>query len=159
MARDESRFSIHAGLEDKIGYLLMSCGRIIQEYTNKELEPLEMSPRFYRVLLILKIDGPLSQQLICEKVDVDKNTMVQIINQLEDLGYVKRSPSEEDRRAYQISLTAKASSALKSGEKMVYQAQEKFLECLSDREAEALQAALSRLLIYHKTAKMNEDLK
>ena len=159
MARDKSPFIIHAGLEDKIGYLLMSCGRIIQEFTNNELDPLEISPRLYRVLLILKNDGPLSQQLICEKVDVDKNTMVQIINQLEDLGYVKRSPSEEDRRAYQVSLTTKSLAALKSGEKMVYQAQEKFLECLSDREAEALRLTLSKLLIYHKKTKLNENEK
>ncbi|MBL0049115.1 MAG: MarR family transcriptional regulator [Bacteroidetes bacterium] len=78
----------------------------------KRLEHLEIE-RYYSVLVVIEdSEGPCSQQYICDKLKIDKVSMVRIIDYLIKKKYVKKLLNPNDRRAYLVELTKKSISLL-----------------------------------------------
>ena len=104
-----------------------------------------ISPQFGLLTMLLS-RGPASQIEIGQCMAIDKATMVKLIDGLETLGYVKRTPDKIDRRAKIVEITVLGSSAQA---KMVTKAKTvelKFTERLSAEERETLRKLTARLL-------------
>lgn len=54
-----------------------------------------------------------SQTDICEVTSVDRSTLAECVNRLTKAGYLARKRSKADARRYELTLTAKGTSALK----------------------------------------------
>ena len=63
--------------------------------------------RYFYVLGLICNDQEITQQCLANCLQIDKATMVRIIDYLTEKDLVKRNPHNEDRRAYLISATAK----------------------------------------------------
>ena len=50
--------------------------------------------------------GPMPQARLCEKLLVSGSNLTTVIDKLEKRALVRRAPNPEDRRAYQVTLTA-----------------------------------------------------
>jgi DNA-binding MarR family transcriptional regulator len=72
----------------------------------------DQSLRTYYVLVTLSEHGPLSQQQVCDRIDIDRSDMVRLIDDLEGRGHVKRTRDLHDRRRYQLTLTPRGKEAL-----------------------------------------------
>ena len=72
----------------------------------QQLVSAELDRYFYVLGLICKHEE-ITQQCLANCLQIDKATMVRVIDYLTDKGLVKRTPHSEDRRAYIISPTAK----------------------------------------------------
>jgi DNA-binding MarR family transcriptional regulator len=136
-------------LSDSAGFLLNRAARIIREMNTAALAPLGLSVRELGLLRIIASDGPLSQQVLGEKHNTDRTTIVELIDLLEKRELVQRIVNTKDRRAYLIYLTPKGKRVLAKALKLTQKQQEKFLAALNESEWLTLKQMLVRLISHN----------
>lgn len=109
------------------------------------LQPLGLGVGHFAVLGLLFARGGLSQQQLIEILEIDKSSMVYLIDELEKQGLAQRRPSPGDRRAYAVHLTETGRERLVAGGKIVSQVQNKFLAPLKTRERATLNQLLRQI--------------
>jgi DNA-binding MarR family transcriptional regulator len=78
----------------------------------KSLEELDIE-RHYSILILLESsERKCNQQHISEALNIDKASMVRMLDYLSEKGYIKRIPNPDDRRQQHIALTDKAKKQL-----------------------------------------------
>lgn len=73
----------------------------------KKLEDLEIEKHFSLLILIESQPCDCTQQFLCEKLQIDKASMVRFLDYLTKKGVIQRTQCKEDRREHHIVLTAK----------------------------------------------------
>jgi MarR family transcriptional regulator for hemolysin len=58
------------------------------------------------VLVVLNDEGSTTQTQLVQRMGIDKSTMVSIVDELEDSGFVERRRAKDDRRTVPIHVTA-----------------------------------------------------
>src|SRR5256885_8585368 len=94
----------HNSLLERPVDLLVIAARTGQERASSRLAPLGLTVRTCGILNLLVDQGPLSQQAIGEMLSIDRTTMVEIVDELEHAGIVRRIRNPRDRRAYLVTL-------------------------------------------------------
>ncbi|MCW3067200.1 MAG: transcriptional regulator, MarR family [Solirubrobacterales bacterium] len=132
-------------LAENLCWLLSQASYTLSTELTAALEGLGISPREHAVLATART-GEYTQTALAKMVGVDKTTMVVTLDELEAAGLAERRPSETDRRARVVVVTA-------AGEKMVSQAEEigngirdDVLSELPEGERQAFLDALTRLV-------------
>ncbi len=98
------------------------------------------------LVLIGQQESGVHQKDLLEKVHIGAPAMSELINKLEDDGYIVRTVDPEDRRATLLSLTEKGQArAAEVEDERAEQFRDAFAS-LSDEEKEALAAILDKLL-------------
>ncbi len=95
--------------ETKDSPLSLMFNMLFKKYyhaAEQQLVGAELDRYFYVLGLICKHEK-ITQQCLANCLQIDKATMVRVIDYLTDKGLVKRTPHSEDRRAYIISPTPK----------------------------------------------------
>lgn len=78
----------------------------------KRLEHLEIE-RYYSILILIEdSEGACTQQYICDKLKMDKVSMVRIMDYLIEKKFVKKNLNPNDRREYLVELSKKATNLL-----------------------------------------------
>ena len=109
--------------------------------------PRPMLGRERLLVLIGKSEGGVRQKDLLEKVHIGVPAMSELINKLEDDGYIVRTVDPADRRATLLSLTEKgAARAAEVEDERALRFKSAFA-ALSDEEKEALSAILDKLLL------------
>jgi MarR family transcriptional regulator, lower aerobic nicotinate degradation pathway regulator len=142
-----------ASLQRRLGAVLSWAAGNAQEVANRALEPLALTVKHFGVMTFLRAEtepdrkrGSLSQQAIGERLRIDRTTMVSLIDDLEQAGFVKRERNPDDRRAYVIRLTAEGRRAQARAEKAVDAHALQFFGQLSEAERQELHRLLERLI-------------
>ncbi len=137
----------------RLGAVLSWAAESAQEVANRALEPLGLTVKHFGVMTFLRQEterhpepSSLSQQAIGERLRIDRTTMVSLIDDLEQSGYVKRERNPDDRRAYVITLTAAGRRAQGRAEEAVDVQAMQFFGQLSEAEQEELRRLLMRLV-------------
>jgi DNA-binding MarR family transcriptional regulator len=94
-------------LASRLGYLLKHAQAAHQAAIDAALARFGISGREHALLLLLDDEGPRPQQRLAERLGADRTTMVALVDGLEEKGLVERRRHPEDRRAYEVHLTAK----------------------------------------------------
>src|SRR5258706_142480 len=97
-----------AELDERIPFLLAQLGSYVSSDFQHRLAPIGADPRTYAVLLALAADDGQSQRQLSARLGIHRNAMVTVIDNLENRGLAKRLTHPDDRRAFAITLTAKA---------------------------------------------------
>src|SRR5207248_1737728 len=105
-----------AALTERLGYLLKHAYHRYQASQGPALEPLELDGRLLAVLTLLDAEGPALQQRLSERLQVDRTTMVALVDALEDRGFVTRQRDPADRRGQRVGATTKGATALERGQ-------------------------------------------
>jgi DNA-binding MarR family transcriptional regulator len=142
---------IPASILDRPGALLVIAARRGQERATERLTPLGLNVRMCGVLNLLKEEGPRSQQEIGEMLGIDRTTMVEIVDELEKQGIVKRERSPHDRRSYAVTLTTSGKARQKRAAQAFDAAADDFFSPLSEAEREKLAGMLKRLILRPET--------
>jgi DNA-binding MarR family transcriptional regulator len=89
--------STPASLQRRLGAVIAWAAESAQEVANQALEPLGLTVKHFGVMTFLRNEtepprqgSSLSQQAIGERLRIDRTTMVSLIDDLEQAGYVKR---------------------------------------------------------------------
>jgi DNA-binding MarR family transcriptional regulator len=87
-------------------YTMTKLSQYLQERFEALLDAKPLRARHFGVLHALISAGPLTQQTLCEKMWIDRASMVGVIDGLEQVKFVKRKENPEDKRSHLISVTA-----------------------------------------------------
>lgn len=116
-------------------------------YLGALLETLETNcvDRYYMVVQVLAdAKEPLSQQTLGNFLNVDKVTMVRIINHLTQKGIISGKSNPADRREKFLSLTAVGISAVEEINRAVKELNEGILQGFSEEEKKLFRNMLER---------------
>ncbi len=131
---------------DHLGYLLKHAWLRAQEVTGPALAPYGIGGRELAVLLVLAGGESLSQQEAAGRLEVDRTTMVALLDELEAKGLVARRPHPDDRRRNIVEPTTKGRATLDAATRAYRDAERRFLAPLGEAGAERLKEAL-RVLV------------
>jgi DNA-binding MarR family transcriptional regulator len=134
-----------AELDERIPFLLAQLGSHVATDFQSRLAPIGAQPRTYAVLLALAADDGQSQRRLSERLGIHRNAMVAVIDNLEHGGLVKRQPHPDDRRAFAVTLTAKARRLLPSLHEQGRQLEDEIAAPLSAEERDTLRRLLQRV--------------
>ena len=99
---------------ENLGQLLGSTSRAWRFALDRRLQPMGLSRARWMVLLhLFNAHEPLSQKDLAARVGVEGPTLVGLLDRMEDDGWVKRRPSDEDRRSKRVTLTARAQEVIR----------------------------------------------
>lgn len=127
------------------GFLLQRAHRRLRAALNDALKPLQLNVGHLGVLGLLHARGDLSQQQLIELLEVDKSSMVYLIDELEKQGLAERGEAPGDRRAYAVHLTDAGRKRLTVVGQAVRHVQERFLTPLSPRDRTRLNELLRKI--------------
>ena len=132
-------------LAGRPGALLTIAARTGQEFAKRRLAPLGLSVQLCGVLNLLA-EGPISQQELGEQLNIDRTTVVELIDDLERQGVVVRRRNPADRRAYSLHLTPKGKTVQKRAARVFDEAADEFFGPLAAAEKKQLMEMLRRII-------------
>jgi DNA-binding MarR family transcriptional regulator len=127
------------------GFLLQRAHRRLRAALTEALRPWNLNVGHLGVLGLLYTRGSLSQQQLIDALEIDKSSMVYLVDELERQGLAERRPAPADRRAYAVDLTAQGRERLAVIGVAVKRVQDEFLSPLSPRERMVLNELLTRI--------------
>jgi DNA-binding MarR family transcriptional regulator len=101
-------------LDSRAVFLLSQIGHHIAAAFAERLEPFKVQPRHFAVMNGLAAADGSTQQRLADTLGIHRNVMVGLVDDLERLGYAKRAPHPDDRRAHAVRLTADGRRVLTS---------------------------------------------
>lgn len=133
-------------LETRASFLLSQLGLQSAQRFTAALAPLGITPNRFGVLVHLAHQEGRTQQELATALGLHRNSMVGMIDDLEERGLVERRRHPEDRRAYAIHLTPAARDVLSAGDGLADELERTMLAPLDEAERAALIATLTTLV-------------
>jgi DNA-binding MarR family transcriptional regulator len=100
-------------LDDHLGYLIRRIQVWVFQDFIRTLEPLDIRPAQYSVLVVIGANAGLSQSDIADTLGIERARLVRLLDRLEKRDLVRRLPSPRDRRSHALQLTAEGQRMLK----------------------------------------------
>jgi len=119
---------------DRLGYLLKHVLARLTEAQTKALAPHGLNGRDLAVLSAVASGDPLSQLEVAARLRVDRTSIGDLLDGLEERGFVERRRSPEDRRRNVVVLTALGESTFETAERIRQEIEREFLAPLPDGE-------------------------
>ncbi len=132
------------------GFLLNTAGKLLLQRVSASLKPSGLTVQEYGLLRIISIEGPVTQNAFAAKWAIDRTTVTEIVDGLEQRGVIIRLKSKTDRRYNELHLTPSGKKLLARVVKIVDKANAAFLQPLDDREWQLLRDSLVKLIVASK---------
>lgn len=124
--------------------LVTRLAKVVYKRSTEEL--LGMRLRHFIALIFLRDQRLAPQQGMCERLGMDANNLVLLLNEMEDAGHVRRTRDPADRRRHIVEITAAGERALEKAERAQESIEEDLLAELSAPERQTLHTLLARVL-------------
>jgi DNA-binding MarR family transcriptional regulator len=128
------------------GQLFFRLWRATHTRTAEELAALGLTPALFALLNVVGARDGAIQSELGDALGIDRSTMVSLVDQLEGAGLAKRRPSATDRRARQVTITAKGRQRLQRARGVGKQVEDEVLAGLTTGERDELMTLLRRAL-------------
>jgi DNA-binding MarR family transcriptional regulator len=132
-------------LAGRVGFLLARAHLIARAKADAALAELGLSMKAYAALATVASDGVVSQQALSRRIGMDPATMVDVIDSLEQSGYIVRNRNPRDRREYALRATAKGRALFGRAERAVGAAEAETLGGMKPDERRMLMQLLGRI--------------
>lgn len=104
-----------------------------------------ITPGLLGMLQVIAANPGLAQSRLAEAMEVDRSTIVKVVDQLEARGLIVREPSPSDKRSYGLRLTREGAAELPRMQKLMQAHEDEFAAPLTPAERQQLIALLVRL--------------
>jgi DNA-binding MarR family transcriptional regulator len=128
------------------GYLANHSARLFNRRVDTALRPHGLTLALIGPVLLLSWKGPMLQRDLVRSSAVKQPAMVALLDRLETMGLIVRTPSITDRRAAMVDLTERGRDAAREGGKALTDANDRGLDGFSPEEAGSLVVLLQRLI-------------
>jgi MarR family transcriptional regulator for hemolysin len=128
-----------------IGMIFSMIARSYAGVFTKQLEGLPIERYFYVLVLVHEAEGKVTQKDLAEQLMTDKVSVLRMVDHLSDKDLLVRERDPEDRRAYQLRLTAEGKALIPRIREGIRTANEICLQGFSDEERSQLEDLLSRM--------------
>lgn len=132
-------------LVSSAAFLLGRLGYAVKAQVFDEFEQLGFSPYHYSVLALLDEGTRETQSTIADALNVDRTTLVGLLDTLEEQGFVERRPDPNDRRRNVVSLTAAGKRQLGVFRTCAQRVEDEVLAPLNAKDRETLHRLLFEL--------------
>lgn len=130
---------------ESFGLEIVETARAMRRDFDRRASGLGATRAQWRVLVLLARQGGSRQVDLAEALDVEPISLCRMIDRLEEAGLVERRRDEEDRRAWNIHLTEKASPVLDGLQDLGQQFHEDALAGISPEEQSQALSVLARV--------------
>lgn len=128
------------------GQLFFRLWRASHTRTAQALDSVGLTPALFGVLNVIGAhDGTIQQQLSAD-MGIDPSAMVKLINELEEAGLARRRRRPNDRRAWEVAITAKGRRTLQRARRSASQVEDEVLSGLAPADRRQLLSLLRRAL-------------
>jgi len=133
-------------------FLLKRLGFAAKQRSLDEYEQLGLGPGPYHhaILALLDEGVPETQAAIADALGYDRGTLVGLLDELEELGYVERKRDPDDRRRHLVRLTGDGKRTLAKLRALSKRVEDEFLAPLDAEQRESLHALLLQLAARHE---------
>jgi DNA-binding MarR family transcriptional regulator len=129
-----------------LGYHLRRTQFAIFRHFSRTVSTQEnITPGLFGMLQVIAANPGLWQSRLAEAMEVDRSTIVKVVDQLEERGLIVHWPSPNDKRSNCLRLTEKGRTALRRMETLVLRHEDEFARLLSVDERQLLVRLLVRL--------------
>ncbi len=132
-------------LPELVGFHLRRAQSAMFQHFASNVADGEISPGHFGVLVLIETNPAMSQSALAKALNVDRSSIVPVINALEGRGLVSRTKKPDDRRTHELNLTAKGRTKLKAFKKSVIRHDSEITSGLTRTEKAALIKGLSRI--------------
>ena len=132
--------------ESKPSFWINHASRLILRKFEQRLRPLDFGTAYFPVVFALEEGGPLLQKQLAEHAHVEQSTMAALLARMERDELISREPHPSDRRASQISLSAKARARLPEAKERLGEIADRATAGFTEREQATLVALLRRVV-------------
>ncbi len=132
-------------LPELIGYNLRRAQVATFQDLMSALGDLELTPGLFGVLQIVKINAGLKQTDLANALNVDRSTVVGVVDKLENRGLVNRAAALGDRRSYALHLTPAGEEVLDQAEQRVREHEDRIARELTPMERDQLLTLLQKV--------------
>lgn len=130
----------------KPGHLIRRAHQISVALFMEEVAGTDLTPVQYGALVAIRTTPGIDATRVSEVIAFDRSTLGNVLERLEDKGYVQRRPSSEDRRVKLLYLTETGQNLLEQVEPAVINAQVRTLAPLSEDEAQQFMRLLEKVV-------------
>lgn len=102
----------YGALDDLVGYAIRRAQIVIYEDFLNALAPWDITPQRFSSLTLIAANANLKLTDLARILGIARSGAVQIVNQLQELGYVERQEARHDKRAYSLAMTHAGEKAL-----------------------------------------------
>ncbi len=128
-----------------IGYQLRLAQLAVFGDFAAELKEFDISPGRFGVLVLISANPGMTQSLLASATQLDRSTMVAVIDQLEARGLVERRASPTDRRSNALVLTEPGEKLLKLLKRRIKQHEARIATAMTPAETATLVELLTRI--------------
>lgn len=132
-------------LPSLIGYQLRLAQLAVFGDFAAELKEFDISPGRFGVLVLVSANPGMTQSLLASATQLDRSTMVAVIDQLESRGLVERRASPTDRRSNALVLTAEGEKLLKQMKRRIKKHEARIAAAMTPGETDTLVELLTRI--------------
>jgi DNA-binding MarR family transcriptional regulator len=133
-------------LKSNLPFLMESCSDHITRKLNEKLKDLNISLRHFYLIAVLDELGPKAQNDLATLINTNNNTIVQLLDDLEELHIAERRRNPDNRRQHLVTLTNEGSKTLKRARTLINSSYDRLLGALEKSEREALIVLLSKVV-------------
>jgi DNA-binding MarR family transcriptional regulator len=126
-------------------FLLARLGFAIKTRATEEFERTGFSPYHYSVLALLDEGARDTQGAIADALQLDRGTLVGLLDGLQEHGLVERHRDPKDRRRHLVTLTSAGRRQLAKFRTIIARLDNEFLAPLSEDDRAVLHTVLSRV--------------
>lgn len=102
----------YGALDGLVGYAIRRAQIVIYEDFLAALAPWDITPQRFSALTLIAANPNLKLTDLARILGIARSGAVQLVNQLQDLGYVERQEAQHDKRAYALAMTAEGGVVL-----------------------------------------------
>ena len=132
-------------MRDRVPFLLFRASQASLSLANQMLAGIGLCARQAGILTMVTELQPMTQKALADALGIDRTTMVGLLDDLEDKGYVARQRHPQDRRAFLIHPTDSGRAAKAAAVRILDEQQRRFLAPLTPAERRQLAGLLTRL--------------
>lgn len=134
--------------DGRLGPTILCLGRVFERRLTRALAQagLGVTPAQARVVMKLHFQGPLSQQELASRTDVEPSTLVGTLDIMEREGLASREANPQDRRAHLVRLTEGGEALVPRLLGLIDLVEGEIVAVFPGRERERLRESLERLI-------------
>ena len=134
----------------RVPFLLYRTAQASHALANMMLAEIGLTARQVGILTLIIEREPMTQKALGAELEVDRTTMMELLDGLEERGLVERRRHPADRRAFMIHPTRAGLAAKEDAIRILDQQQAAFLKPLSNRDRGVLAELLNRLYAHSR---------
>lgn len=98
-----------------------------------------------RCLYMIKMAGEINQRRLAEILNIRPTSLSETIKRLEEKGMINRTPDENDKRTYVVSLTKKGDAEMEQIRRSYASEHKEWLDVLTDEELDTFFEILTKI--------------